>query len=199
MGMIGKHLGQHQSPEVPLNTDGAAFTLEFPSRTHPGMTITMQDLPSRDYALYLLNTVKFHVCQTYHLFDEPSFMQAFSNLYSEGPQPLNPKNRLWYVQYFIIMAFGKALLMRGSSRANPYGSEYLSRAMELLPDVNGLYEDPIISVEICCGLSLYLQSVDHRNSAYVYVSACSTPKHASYLFVVAWTCLANSFDTRFSS
>ncbi|KAH6980711.1 fungal-specific transcription factor domain-containing protein [Ilyonectria sp. MPI-CAGE-AT-0026] len=169
MSMIGKHLGQHQSPEVPLNTDGAAFTLEFPSRTHPGMTITMQDLPSRDYAIYLLNTVKFHVCQTYHLFDEPSFMQAFSNLYSEGPQPLNPKNRLWYVQYFIIMAFGKALLMRGSSRANPYGSEYLSRAMELLPDVNGLYEDPIISVEICCGLSLYLQSVDHRNSAYVYL------------------------------
>lgn len=176
MGMIGKHLGQHQSPEVPLNTDGAAFTLEFPSRTRPGMTITMQDLPSRDYAIYLLNTVKFHVCQTYHLFDEPSFMQAFSNLYNDGPQPLNPKNRLWYVQYFIIMAFGKALLMRGSSRANPYGSEYLSRAMELLPDVNGLYENPIISVEICCGLSLYLQSVDHRNSAYVYVSDRSSPK-----------------------
>lgn len=130
----------------------------------------MESLPSLDYALYLTNTVKFHIAQTYHLFEESRFMQGLFSLYNDGPQPLNPKNRMWYVQYFLIMALGKALLTRGMSKAGSPGSEYFMRAMELFPDANGLYQDPILSIEVCCGLALYLQAVDHRNSAYVYVS-----------------------------
>ncbi|POR30944.1 Uncharacterized protein TPAR_08835 [Tolypocladium paradoxum] len=86
-------------------------------------------------------------------------------LYSAVPYHLSPTNCLWLVQYFIIMAFGKALLLRGVSESAPCGSEYFLRAMDLLPGIDGLYHDPVLSVEICCGIALYLQSVDHRNSA----------------------------------
>lgn len=170
MSMIRKHLSNHDSPNVPLNVDGAALPLEFPNMRHGETPISMHDMPTLDYAIYLTNTVKFHISQTYHIFDEASFMAGLLSLYNDGPQRVTPQNRLWYVLYLIIMGFGKALLIGRGQDAAPAGSEYIMRALELLPDVNGLYQDPLLSVEICCGLALYLQSVDHRNSAYVYVS-----------------------------
>ncbi|CAH0024899.1 unnamed protein product [Clonostachys rhizophaga] len=169
MSMIREYLNQDVSPLVPLNTDGQALPLEFPSEKQLGGTISMDNLPSLDYAIYLTNTVKFHISQTYHLFDEQSFLNGLFSLYNDGPRPLDGKTRLWYVQYFIIMAFGKALLVRGLSASNPPGGGYFMRAMEMFPDVDGLYQDIVLAIEVCCGLALYLQSIDHRNSAYTYL------------------------------
>ncbi|KAF5622700.1 transcriptional regulatory [Fusarium tjaetaba] len=127
MGMIREYVGHELSPEVPLNHDGVAFNIELPSMRQNNLVVNIEGLPSLDYALYLTNTVKFHIVQTYHLFDEHKFMPALHSLYSDGPQLVTAANRMWYVQYFLIMAL------------------------------------------VCCGLALYLQAVDHRNSAYVYL------------------------------
>ncbi|EXK27262.1 hypothetical protein FOMG_16085 [Fusarium oxysporum f. sp. melonis 26406] len=169
MGMIREYVGHELSPEVPLNHDGVAFNIELPSMKQTDLVVNIEGLPSLDYALYLTNTVKFHIVQTYHLFDEQKFMPALHSLYSDGPPLVTAGNRMWYVQYFLIMALGKGLLTRGMSKAGSPGSEYFMKAMELFPDTYGLYIDPILSIEVCCGLALYLQAVDHRNSAYVYL------------------------------
>ncbi|KAJ4120300.1 hypothetical protein NW760_007440 [Fusarium oxysporum] len=169
MGMIREYVGHELSPEVPLNHDGVAFNIELPSMKQTDLVVNIEGLPSLDYALYLTNTVKFHIVQTYHLFDEQKFMPALHSLYSDGPPLVTAGNRMWYVQYFLIMALGKGLLTRGMSKAGSPGSEYFMKAMELFPDTYGLYIDPILSLEVCCGLALYLQAVDHRNSAYVYL------------------------------
>jgi proline utilization trans-activator len=47
--------------------------------------------------------------------------------------------------------------------------DYFLRAIEFFPDVWALYRESILEIEICCGLALYLKSVDHRNNAYVYL------------------------------
>ncbi|KAM0198623.1 hypothetical protein ACHAQI_012295, partial [Fusarium lateritium] len=169
MGLIRQYVDQEASPEVPLNHDGAAFNIDLPSMKQSDVVISMESLPSLDYALYLTNTVKFHIVQTYHLFDEQRFMQSLMSLYNDGPPPLSAENRMWYVQYFLVMALGKGLLTRGMSKAGLPGGDYFMRAMELFPNANGLYQDPILSIEVCCGLALYLQAVDHRNSAYLYL------------------------------
>ncbi|KAF4496127.1 hypothetical protein FAGAP_7717 [Fusarium agapanthi] len=142
MGMIREYVGQEISPEVPLSHDGVAFNIELP--------------------------IKFHIVQTYHLCDEQKFIPAPPSLYSDGPPPVTAGNRMWYVQYFLIMALGKGLLTRGMSKAGSPGSEYFMKAMELFPDTHRLYIDPILSIEVCCGLTLYLEAVDPLNSAYVY-------------------------------
>ncbi|KAM0279868.1 hypothetical protein ACHAO9_011494 [Fusarium lateritium] len=169
MGMIRQYVDQEASPEVPLNHDGAAFNLELPSMKQSDVAISMESLPSLDYALYLTNTVKFHIVQTYHLFDEEHFMKSLMSLYNDGPPPLSAENRMRYVQYFLVMALGKGLLTRGMSKAGLPGGDYFMRAMELFPNANDLYQDPILSIEVCCGIALYLQAVDHRNSAYLYL------------------------------
>ncbi|KAE9566734.1 hypothetical protein CGMCC3_g17130 [Colletotrichum fructicola] len=169
LSMIQGYLGQHESPELPLNVDAQAFKIDWPSSREalPRPTV---DIPSLDYALYLTNTVKFHLGQTYHLFDEDSFMHGLYDFYRKGPNT-GPKadDRLWYIQFLLIMAFGKALLVPGTPDQSPPGSSLVTRALELLPDAHGLYQDPVLSVEILCCLALYLQSVDHRNSAYTYI------------------------------
>lgn len=174
MTMISEHLRRHDSPEMPLNPDGHALTLSWPSVGGVG-PLSMERLPSLDYALYLTNTVKFHLGQMYHLFDEKTFMQDLHRFYNQGPrrEPL-PERRLWYIHYLLIMAFGKALLS-GCVGEQPVGSEFSARAIELLPDSFGLYQDPILSIEILSCLALYLQSIDHRNSAYLYVSENPNP------------------------
>ncbi|CAF3543524.1 unnamed protein product [Fusarium graminearum] len=169
MVMIRQYVDQETSPEVPLNIDGHAFNIELPRMRQAGTLIDIESLPSLDYAIYLTNTVKFHIAQTYHIFEESHFMRGLLSLYNDGPPPLTSDNRMWYIQYFLVMAMGKGLLTRGMSKAGSPGSEYFLRAMELFPDASGLYQDPILSIEVCCGLALYLQAVDHRNSAYVYL------------------------------
>lgn len=167
--MIQDHLGQHESPEVPLNVDGQAVKLDWPSSREVIPKPTF-DIPSIDYAIYLTNTVKFHLGQTYHLFDEDEFMTGLHEFYKKGPrQEPTTHSRLWYIQFLLVMAFGKALLLPAAPGQSPPGSGLVSRALELLPENPGLYQDPILSVEILCCLALYMQSVDHRNSAFTYV------------------------------
>lgn len=172
--MIQGHLGQHESPEVPLNVDGQAFKLDWPS-CRDLVPRPATDIPSLDYALYLTNTVKFHLGQIYHLFDEDNFMKGLYEFYRNGPtiEPIADA-RLWYIQFLLIMAFGKALLVPSTTDQSPPSSGLVTRALELLPDSHGLYQDPLLSVEVLCCLALYLQSIDHRNSAYTYVSLCNT-------------------------
>lgn len=169
--MIYEHLSatEETPPSIPHPIDDAAVHLDIPSIGATTTVISIEDLPSLDYALYLTNTVKFHISQSFHIFSEDGFMAGLRTLYNEKSVALTASHRLWYVQYLIVMAFGKALLSRSPDGSSPTGSEFLARAIQYLPAVHGLYEDPILSVEICCGLALYLQSIDHRNSAYVYV------------------------------
>lgn len=169
LSLIQEYLGQHESPDIPLNVDAQAIKLDWPSSREviPQPTV---DIPSLDYALYLTNTVKFHLGQTFHIFDEENFMRGLHEFYRKGPtQGLTTDTRIWHIQFLLVMAFGKALLVPGEPGKSPPGGALVSRALELLPDNQGLYQDPVLSMEILCCLALYLQSVDHRNSAFTYV------------------------------
>lgn len=151
-----------------MHLDGTAYPLDWTSP--PSGTITKEDMPSLDYALYLMNTVKFHVSQLYHLFDEEIFLQGLYAFYDSSSQAELVQMRLWYCQYLLIIALGKAFLVRKNySEENPPGAEFFVRAMKLLPDVTELYQDALLSIEILCAISLCLQSFDHRNSAYTYI------------------------------
>lgn len=97
-------------------------------------------------------------------------MRGLHDFYTKGAnQEPTTDTRLWYIQFLLVMAFGKALLLPAAPGESPPGGGLVSRALELLPDNPGLYQDPILSVEILCCLALYMQSVDHRNSAFTYI------------------------------
>ncbi|KAI1435621.1 fungal-specific transcription factor domain-containing protein [Xylaria sp. CBS 124048] len=167
MNLIKEYLKTTDSPDVPLNPEGRDFVLDWPSTCSIG-PLSPSALPSLDYALYLMNTVKFHVGQLYHMFHEKTFLAGLYKYYEAPYTEPAPENRLWYIHFLLIMAFGHALLS-GYIGQRPAGSELASRAIELMPDPFALNKNPVMSAEILCCLALYLQSIDHRNNAFLYI------------------------------
>ena len=158
MAMIKDYTNIENSTEVPLHLDGHAYPFQWPSEEDAG-PLTTQNLPSLDYAIYLINTVKFHISQIYHLFDDEIFFHETYIFYQTKPSESSTAHkRLWYIQFLLVLAFGKAILVQDGFQKGVPGSEYFQRALNMLPDINGYYEDPLTSMELLCGISLYLQA-----------------------------------------
>lgn len=169
MAMVKTYITAQDAPEIPLNPDGQAFPFEWTSNPHAG-SLTANELPSLDYAIYLINTVKFHVCQLYHLFDEDDFMGGVSHFYdSMLTEPTTPRDRIRFAHLLLILAFGKALLVQDVRDGTIPGLTYFKCAINTMPIVRDLYEDTLTSMELLCTVALYLQALDHRNSAYTYL------------------------------
>jgi proline utilization trans-activator len=83
--------------------------------------------------------------------------------------------KMWFIQFLLVLAFGKAFLQPAMTSGIPPGSEYFLRAMNMIPDTERLYREPVPAIEVLCMVSLYLQSVDMRCSAYGYVRLSAIP------------------------
>ena len=127
-------------------------------------------LPSSDFAVYLINAVKFHCGQMFHLFDEEDFMHSFTNFHEEGSGGSGQVTQTWYLHYLLLMALGKAFVVRLGKGKEPPGADLFAIAMQYLPNLIFICEDPIEAMEILCCASLYLHSLDFRGSAYHLVS-----------------------------
>ncbi len=133
------------------------------------LPLARDEMPSREYAKYLSETVLFHLGDIYHVFDKESFMEMLDAFYNHD-QPLKD---LWHVQLLLVIAFGKLFLRRGASSLGPPGATDFLRALRLQSDVLDLWDDPILRVEILCLISLYLNTADMRPTAYTFVRILS--------------------------
>ncbi|OJJ42312.1 hypothetical protein ASPZODRAFT_20635 [Penicilliopsis zonata CBS 506.65] len=158
--MMHQHV--HHSPPATdqLLFDGSAYDLDI----EPGMTTA----PSFDYSLHLLHVVDFHTGQLFHLFDHATFMAGLYAFYQD-PEAHTAAPSLWYIHYLLIMAFGKAFVVQRSPGRRPPGGEFFARALQLVPDMPRLCQEPILATEMLCCLALYLQSLDFRHSAYISI------------------------------
>lgn len=130
-------------------------------------------LPSLDHAIYLFYTFKFHLGQTYRLFDEVEFENQIREFYANAQQKA-VENRLWYVKFLLILAFGTAFhTSQPTLNSEPPGSKFFVRAMGLMPDHTALWKDSLLAIEVLAMAGLYLYSIDERESAHVYVSSCT--------------------------
>ncbi len=128
-------------------------------------------VPTADYAMHLVNSVKFHCGQLFHLFDEESFMNNLRDFYAEPKQDTS-RTDLWYIHFLLILAFGKAFVTKTSRGKRPPGANFFCKAVQLLPDASVLWMEPVESTEILCCIAMYFQCIDHRSPAYIYASIC---------------------------
>jgi proline utilization trans-activator len=189
------------TPLAAPRLDGTAYALDWPDTDAIGSG--REDMPTLDYAIYLINTVKFHLGQLYHIFDENTFESRLREFYTTSPEDSTERDKIWLVQLLVILALGKAFLSRESTNTKPPGAKYFERALALLPVVHKLYADPVTSVEAYCAIALYEQSIEHRNSAYTHVSMlaakhCDTIRqHADTMsFPTARHCAPCRFECR---
>lgn len=189
-----------------LHAEGEAFDLGWDGE-RDNVALDVSGLPSLDFSLHLINTVKFHICQLLHLFEEQIFFSTFYAFY-ENPIEVATRFRLWYVHYLLILAFGKAFTGQNKKRNKRSGCDLFVRAMKLLPDATYLCRDELLSAEILVCIALYLQSLDFRAAAHVYVCFSSSSSLSLHLpsdswcgghkliFIVDWPSNAPCANTR---
>ncbi|KAL6241345.1 hypothetical protein RBB50_011818 [Rhinocladiella similis] len=164
LSMAYDKLAGQPAPTQSTWFDGTMYDLGWDGqRDHPISDEPL--LPSSDYAIYLINAVKFHCGQMFHLFDEASFMLKFTDFHQTTPNADKPVG-LWYVHFLILLAFGKVFVSRQNDGRRPRGAEYFVHAMKLMPDITFLYTQPVQAVEVLCCQALYLQCLDFRSAAY---------------------------------
>ncbi|KAL9599047.1 MAG: hypothetical protein Q9219_004081 [cf. Caloplaca sp. 3 TL-2023] len=153
-------------PAASLLFEGQTYDLGWDGRRE-SVEFNKASLPTSDFALFLINAVKFHCGQRFHLFDEQDFMRNFAIHHDPGRHA--ECSNLWNIHYLLILALGKALIVRVGQDRRPPGASLYVQAMKLLPDTTYLCHEPIQSMEILCCAALYLQCLDMRSSAYSYV------------------------------
>lgn len=77
---------------------------------------------------------------------------------------------MWFVQFLLILAFGKALVSRPNGNTPPE-SKFFLWAMSILPRNMKTGKDSLIVTEALALAALYLHSLDHRESSYLHVSS----------------------------
>ena len=127
-------------------------------------------LPSIDHAIFLLNAVKFHAGQIYHMFDEDTFMPQLHQFYTNPAENVHVM-KIWYIHFLVLLAFGKAFVVCETQGVNPPGSDLFVRAAKLLPEATYLFGDFIAATEILSCMALYYQALDGRVAAYEKVKS----------------------------
>ncbi|KAK1486262.1 hypothetical protein CTAM01_12313 [Colletotrichum tamarilloi] len=153
-------------PTNALLFDGTTYVLDWDGYRASEVP-EMPALPTQDYAIYLVNAVKFHCGQMFHLFDEETFMKSLYSFYSDPnprPDPTDP----WFIHFLLILSFGKAFTTKTNRGNRPPGHDFFVKAMQLLPDFNVLLKNHVLSTEIMCCIALYTQCIDFRHCSYNY-------------------------------
>lgn len=172
LSLTHEHIYQEALPTGALLFDGAAYDLGWDGLRTP-QSPDVPTVPTLDHAIYLINSVKFRCGQLYHLFDDQEFMGNLHEFYSQ-PKP-NATAGLWYIHFLLMLAFGKGFVQHKVQGNRPAGADFFVKALQLLPDVSVLHQEPIESTEILCCIALYLQALDCRSSAHNYVHCRISP------------------------
>lgn len=156
-------------PSERLHWEGEVYDLDFQKDLAASplpVPIDAATLPQADFAIYLINTVKFYCGQMFHLFDEDSFMRQFAQFHDGTSPDRASVPQLWQAHYLLILAFGKAFVSRNSTGRHPPGWEMFLKGMQLQPNITFVTTDPLETMEFFCCAGLYLHSLDFRCSAY---------------------------------
>lgn len=168
-----EHLFGRPLPAKDLLFDGCVYELDWDgSRTSAGPQAPV--LPALDHAIYLINAVKFHCGQIFHLFDDGEIMPTLYEFYND-PSPGSVTEELWYVHLLLVLAFGKAFTCKQSQSKKAPGDDMFIKAVALLPSEIMLWRRPLQSCEVLCCIALYLQCLDCRIAAHNYVCPARIP------------------------
>ncbi|KAI8725749.1 hypothetical protein NCS52_00146800 [Fusarium sp. LHS14.1] len=168
MLMLGDKLQPGAQMIPPQLVENDIYTISWNTQS-PHDLPDISCLPSLDHAIYLFYTFKFHLGQTYRLFDEVEFENQIREFYANAQQKA-VENRLWYVKFLLILAFGTAFhTSQPTLISEPPGSKFFVRAMGLMPDHTALWKDSLLAIEVLAMAGLYLYSIDERESAHVYL------------------------------
>lgn len=146
--------------------DGVLYDVSWKCNT---ADLSQVDLPPQDIAEYFATTVVLYLGPMYYCYDHESFMKNLRGFYADEGAHTQKPSRLWHIQMLLVFACGKSILAREAGPSGHAGTNFFRSAIEGMPDIRALQNEPILALEVLCLLSLFLEASDIRSGAWGYI------------------------------
>lgn len=134
----------------------------------PPMMPEMPQLPPYDFAKRLYQAQHAYIGTIFSFLDEQCFNQRLKRVYASPPDLGEREDCLIYCQILLVFAFGQMYSVnQWTGNDGPPGFHYFKLALQFLPDARE--DGSILFVEVLSYVAYYMQTINRRDSAYLYI------------------------------
>lgn len=145
-----------------------------PSSLRRPVSPVLPRLPTYEFAKRLFWVQYVYIGTIFSLIQPSDFDERLDRVYN---QPLDTSNRescLVYCQTLLVVAFGLMYSVnQWSGDDGPPGFKYFKHALRFLPDIHE--EGSTFFVEVLCYVAYYMQNLNRRDAAFLYVGTTRKP------------------------
>ncbi|RAK98455.1 transcription factor domain-containing protein [Aspergillus ibericus CBS 121593] len=139
-----------------------------PSSLRRSVPRSLPQLPPFEYAKRLYWVQYVYIGTIFSLIQPHDFEERLHIVYSQPPDLLNRESCLVYCQVLLVIAFGLMYSVnQWSGDDGPPGFRYFKHALRFLPDIHE--EGSIFFVEVLCYVAYYMQNLNRRDAAFLYI------------------------------
>lgn len=125
-------------------------------------------MPPFDFAKRLFWVQYTYIGTIFSLIHPVDFEERLKTVYNQPPDFSSRESCLVYCQVLLVVAFGLMYSVnQWSGDDGPPGFKYFKHALRFLPDIHE--EGSIFFVEVLCYVAYYMQNLNRRDSAFLYV------------------------------
>ncbi|KNG89755.1 C6 transcription factor [Aspergillus nomiae NRRL 13137] len=139
-----------------------------PSSLRRSMTRGLPQLPPLEFAKRLFWVQYAYIGTIFSLIHPQDFEERLQVVYNQPPDFSNRELCLVYCQALLVIAFGLMYSVnQWSGDDGPPGFKYFKHALRFLPDIHE--EGSIFFVEVLCYVAYYMQNLNRRDAAFLYI------------------------------
>ncbi|KAE8133665.1 C6 transcription factor [Aspergillus pseudotamarii] len=139
-----------------------------PSSLRRSVTRALPQLPPFEFAKRLFWVQYSYIGTIFSLIHPQDFEERLQVVYNQPPDFSNRESCLVYCQVLLVIAFGLMYSVnQWSGDDGPPGFKYFKHALRFLPDIHE--EGSIFFVEVLCYVAYYMQNLNRRDAAFLYI------------------------------
>ncbi|EAW07040.1 transcription factor domain-containing protein [Aspergillus clavatus NRRL 1] len=139
-----------------------------PSSLRRSVNRALPQLPPFEFAKRLFWVQYTYIGTIFSLIQPEDYERRLDMVYHHSPDFSNRESCLIYCQVLLVIAFGLMYSVnQWSGDEGPPGFKYFKHALRFLPDIHE--EGSIFFVEVLCYVAYYMQNLNRRDAAFLYI------------------------------
>ncbi|KAL4891150.1 C6 transcription factor [Aspergillus ambiguus] len=139
-----------------------------PTSLRQSVSRALPQLPPFEFAKRLFWVQYTYIGTIFSLIQPRDFERRLHVVYNQPPDFSNRESCLVYCQVLLVIAFGLMYSVnQWSGDDGPPGFKYFKHALRFLPDIHE--EGSIFFVEVLCYVAYYMQNLNRRDAAFLYI------------------------------
>ncbi|KAF9890125.1 Transcriptional activator [Aspergillus nanangensis] len=139
-----------------------------PTSLHQSVSRALPQLPPFEFAKRLFWVQYAYIGTIFSLIQPHDYEERLHIVYNQPPDFSNRESCLVYCQVLLVIAFGLMYSVnQWSGDDGPPGFKYFKHALRFVPEIHE--EGSIFFVEVLCYVAYYMQNLNRRDAAFLYI------------------------------